>query len=806
MRFRLAASLLCLAGMLGCSAAVGGGDVAASGIDAGAQEDAGHVSDPGTALADPGEVATDKGPDGAPAAKDARPDSKMEDHKTPSDTPFGETAATPDSADGREPVEGDARADLPGTGADWGDTPCEPECTVPCAPDGCGGWCECVCGDAVCGEVEDACPEDCGPCGDGVCGGRESFGKCPADCEEGCGDGQCSADEDAVGCPEDCPCEAECGDMKCGPDACGRSCGECPAGGVCDDSGQCACSFEECGEACCRSAEICFEDACCRPGCGGRSCGGDGCGGSCGECEDLSICWQGSCCAPSCEGRACGGDGCGGSCGECAAGRHCEDGGCVCDHATCEASCCAAAEVCFEGECCAPQCESKECGGNSCGGSCGECTANASCGDGRCGCDHEGCGEACCAEGAVCFEGACCARGCGGAVCGEDGCGGSCGSCEEGLGCANGRCECDAVEWARNHGGDKESTIFAVAPDGAGGFIFGGSDKLLRTYHDFWVGRASGEGISAWTVTGSGGGTFSGDAARGVIPAGGGGAFACGQRDDGYPNMDQGWARRVDAEGASVWSKVFGGSGFNVFHGAAPTPEGGVVCVGQTFAGTHYRGWWVKLAAGDGSTEGSGTWASSSAFDVVKGVTPHSAGGYVVTGSRGVQGLDNADYVSGGSMWVLRVNDSMSPVWSKAFGGASSEGYAVAEASDGGVLAVGYTNASGSGRRDLFAVRTGADGAQRWSALWGGGGDDVGRAVAAVEGGWLVAGYTEGSGRDLLLIALDDEGNVLWTHTRGGVGTQAAYAISPIPEDPLHFIVGGRSGSYGLLLKTGLCP
>jgi len=360
--------------------------------------------------------------------------------------------------------------------------------------------------------------------------------------------------------------------------------------------------------------------------------------------------------------------------------------------------------------------------------------------------------------------------------------------------------------WTRTHGGDKESTIYAVAPDGEGGFLFGGSDKALRTYHDFWVGRVSGEGVRSWTQTGSGGGSFSGDAAYGVIPAGDGGAFACGKRDDGYPKMDQGWARRLDGEGTPLWSKVFGGSGFNVFHAGATTTGGDVVCVGQTFAGTHYRGWWVKLAAADGATMGSGTWASSSAFDVIKGVTPHSGGGYVVTGSRGVQGLDNDDYVSGGSLWLLRVNDSMSPVWSKAFGGASSEGYDVAEAPDGGVLAVGYTNASGAGRRDLFAVRVDAGGAQLWTALWGGAGDDVARAVVAVEGGWLVAGYTEGSGRDLVLVAFDDEGELRWTTTRGGSGTQAAYGLTAVEGEPAHFLVGGRSGSSGLLLKVGLCP
>ncbi len=59
------------------------------------------------------------------------------------------------------------------------------------------------------------------------------------------------------------------------------------------------------------------------------------------------------------------------------------------------------------------------------------------------------CSNACSAE-LVCLAGQCvspaeCIPACEGKVCGDDGCGGSCGTCEEGISCANGACVADCV-------------------------------------------------------------------------------------------------------------------------------------------------------------------------------------------------------------------------------------------------------------------------------------------------------------------------------------------------------------------------
>ena len=135
----------------------------------------------------------------------------------------------------------------------------------------------------------DACLADCGGkiCGDDGCGG--SCG----DCDEGyfCDDnGMCKHDV----------CIPDCDGKACGDDGCGNDCGTC----------------DECGSACAdgQCVQVCLPD------CTGKECGDDGCGcgNTCGDCPAGHLCEAGQCaCTPDCEGKECGNDGCAGTCGEC---------------------------------------------------------------------------------------------------------------------------------------------------------------------------------------------------------------------------------------------------------------------------------------------------------------------------------------------------------------------------------------------------------------------------------------------------------------------------------------------------------
>jgi len=281
-----------------------------------------------------------------------------------------------------------------------------PDCTPACGAKECGGdGCGGVCG--LC-DAEESCENGfcvaCVPhcenkeCGDNGCGG--SCGTCGADlfCVEGmCLEDPCMGITD-VGCcdgdtvkfcsmgelvEEDCTGTPSCGWMAgpefyaCGTDGAGDPSGAypraCPGTEVPDCTGK-ECGDDGAGGSCgdCPAGEVCEAFQCvpevCEPQCAGKECGDDGCEGSCGECTGTDACVEGQCvpCEPQCNDKECGDNGCGGSCGECAADEECKDF--VCELKPCE-----------------PQCTGKECGPNGCGGTCGACVAGSSCNDaGQC--------------------------------------------------------------------------------------------------------------------------------------------------------------------------------------------------------------------------------------------------------------------------------------------------------------------------------------------------------------------------------------------------------------------------------------
>ena len=143
------------------------------------------------------------------------------------------------------------------------------------------------------------------------------------------------------------------------------------------------------------------------------------------------------------------------------------------------------------------------------------------------------------------------------------------------------------------------------------------------------------------------------------------------------------------------------------------------------------------------------------------------AGGYVVAGSTESQG-------SGGSnMYLLRIDDSGTELWSRTFGGERNDAaLGVVETDDGGFLLCGYTESVGAGGRDMYLVKTDQFGVLVWERAFGDVGTDSGCAVIkAKDGGYLAVGESDSGGREPLgayIVKLDNNGDLEWEVRYGG--------------------------------------
>jgi hypothetical protein len=151
--------------------------------------------------------------------------------------------------------------------------------------------------------------------------------------------------------------------------------------------------------------------------------------------------------------------------------------------------------------------------------------------------------------------------------------------------------------------------------------------------------------------------------------------------------------------------------------------------------------------------------------------------------------------------------------FARTYGGADNDwAHSVQQTSDGGYIVAGYTESFGAGGRDIFLIKTDANGNIIWAKTYGGTDWDEAYSVQQTsDGGYIVAGFTssfgEGDGDfDIFLIKTDANGNLEWAKTYGGEYSDVAFSVQQTSDGG--YIVAGFTSSFGegwediFLIKT----
>ena len=341
--------------------------------------------------------------------------------------------------------------------------------------------------------------------------------------------------------------------------------------------------------------------------------------------------------------------------------------------------------------------------------------------------------------------------------------------------------------WSRTFGGIGSDYGNSVEETTDGGFIITGSTSSYGNgSYDVYLLKTDMDGNELWSRTFGG---SEGDAGfsveettdGGFIITGNTGSYGNGSRDV--------YLIKTDSNGTELWSKTFGGSEGDYGYSVAEADDEGFIITGYTRSYGN-EGADVYLLKTD--MNGNELWSKTFGgigYDIGAFVEETLDGGFIITGS--------SSYGNGGiDAYLIRTNMNGTELWSKTFGGSEDDyGYSVEETSDGGFIITGLTYSYGNGgeNADVYLVKTDMNGTELWSKTFGGSEYDLGYSVEeTLDGGFIVAGYTYSYGNggpDVYLLKTDMNGTELWSKTFGGSEGNIGYFVEETSDGG--FIVTG---------------
>ncbi|MEJ8801186.1 T9SS type A sorting domain-containing protein [Pontibacter sp. H249] len=337
--------------------------------------------------------------------------------------------------------------------------------------------------------------------------------------------------------------------------------------------------------------------------------------------------------------------------------------------------------------------------------------------------------------------------------------------------------------WDKTFGGSEADGLITVAVTTDGGYILGGTsrsgisgDKTAepRGGRDYWIVKVDAEGNKLWDKAFGGSGE---DWFTSLIVTSDGGyllagySFSGANGDKAEANRGQGdyWVVKLNADGAKVWDKTYGGSGNDNLIAIKQTPDGNYILAGRSESNVDNdklepsRGkadfWILKIDA-----EGSKIWEKvygGEGNDNLSALLPTPDGGFLLGGNSdsNISGEKTEEVRGERDYWLVKIDSNGSKIWDKSFGGSGDDAmHSLLETPDGGYL-LGGTSTSNVGNEksenskggiDFWVVKLNYDGEKSWDSTVGGTGDDnLYSMVSASEGTYLLGGNsTSGLGRD----------------------------------------------------------
>ena len=306
-----------------------------------------------------------------------------------------------------------------------------------------------------------------------------------------------------------------------------------------------------------------------------------------------------------------------------------------------------------------------------------------------------------------------------------------------------------------------------------------------------------------------------------------GGTIAAGYTDskDGqvspHANKDYWdlWIIKLNSCGVLEWERSLGGTGYESARDVEQTSDGGFIVLGETNSTdgdviTGYGGtkdiWLLKF-----NSYGNLQWQrryGGSGLDIGNHISVTADGSFLIAASSSSNNGDiTGNHGTGGytDAVLMKISATGTVLWSKCYGGTKNEELLDFEVINGKIFAAGFANSidgdipPSQKNYDVWLLALDANGNKIFSKVYGGSQNDVAYSMTkGADGSLTLAGYTTSNdgdvsgakgSQDYWVLNISQQGNLNWQRVLGG--TDADYANAVITANDSSYIVAGISYS-----------
>jgi len=295
--------------------------------------------------------------------------------------------------------------------------------------------------------------------------------------------------------------------------------------------------------------------------------------------------------------------------------------------------------------------------------------------------------------------------------------------------------------WTNAYGGNYWDHGYAIQPTLDNGFITAGYTCSYNPSNneDFFLVKIDSSGNEQW-IRNYGGDSM--DAAYGVTVTSDSGYIVVGRTlSYGSGDMDI-YCVKVRANGDTLWTRTYGGPADEGSYGIVEKGDSCYIIAGHTASqGAGNSDIYILCIDLNGDTLWTRTYGGVG-FDFAYGITAAQNNGFIVVGKTRSYGAGSWD------LYLIGTDQFGDTLWTKVYGGILDDvGFSIQETYDGGYIVAGYTMSFGVGNADIYLLKIDAHGDTLWTSVLGGIYEDLGRSIIQTsDSGYVCCGLTNSFG------------------------------------------------------------